>query len=39
MTGDSKIKNILGNEYMIPVSIYDIAFKNKVYVLISKGNT
>lgn len=39
MTNDSKIKNILGNEYGIPISIYDIACKNKVYVLISKGNT
>lgn len=34
MTSDSKIKNILRNEYMIPVSVYDIAYKNRVYVLI-----
>lgn len=34
MTSDSKIKNILGNDCMVPVSIYDIAYKNRVYVLI-----
>lgn len=38
MANDSKIKNILGNDTNIPISIYDIAYKNKVYVLISKGN-
>lgn len=39
MTDDNKIKKILGDDTNIPISIYDIAYKNEVCVLISKGNT
>lgn len=39
MTDDNKTKKILGDDTNIPISIYDIAYKNRVYVLIQKGNT
>lgn len=34
MTDDNKTKKILGDDTNIPISIYDIAYKNRVYVLI-----